>query len=68
MRNACRAYAFETRRMWNSVAAEYDDALASDAASPDLIVGAIHIHRQIGDTDTAERLTAQLPPGTKIPE
>jgi hypothetical protein len=68
MRNACRAYAFETRRMWNNVAAEYDDALTSDAASPDLIAAAIHMHRQIGDTDTAERLTAQLPPGTKIPE
>ncbi len=68
MRNACRAYAFETRRMWNSVAAEYDDALASDTASPDLIASAIHIHRQIGDTDTAGRLTAQLPPGTKTPE
>ncbi|HJY87112.1 MAG TPA: hypothetical protein VKE24_09780 [Candidatus Acidoferrales bacterium] len=68
MHNACRAYVFETRRMWNDVAAEYDDALASDTASPDLIAAAIRIHRLIGDTDTAERLTAQLPPGSKTPE
>lgn len=68
MRNACRAYAFETRSLWNDLVAEYDDALTSGRTSTDLLIAAISYHRKIGDTDAVDRLTAQLPPGTKMPE
>ena len=67
LRAACRAYAFESRRMWNNLALEYDAALAAAPGSHDLTMAAILIHRKIGDTSTADRLTAQLPPGTPVP-
>jgi hypothetical protein len=68
MRNACRAYAFETRSLWNDLVAEYDYALTLASANTDLLIAAISYHRKIGDTDAVDRLTVQLPPGTKMPE
>jgi|SRR5579862_1604162 len=68
MHAACRAYAFESRRMWNDLAIEYDAALAGAPGSRDLTVAAILIHRKIGDTDVVDRLVAQLPPGTPVPD
>jgi hypothetical protein len=65
-----RIYTFNSHKMYNEAAYEYDSALEklpNARRSPDLLLAAIDAQSRVGNSNREKELVQLLPPGTKLP-
>ena len=67
LKHTGRAYIFDSFKLINEAADEYEAALRVAPESTPLLLAAISEHQQTGNKAREEALRKRLPPGTKVP-